>query len=220
MDMKFLKFVDQAAYELAFDPYFQVDDQENKIAPSYIDGIAVDVVGVIPVHNGDYTQVDMGDGNVIDVPVMVPSEGFHVNLSGPLPQFAEYEVEAPATPYRVFAGWDAEPEPDRIPTQVPRWAAVLALKSNPSPVVEGETYWDNVVAIRNLIIAHPNDTLIEFGGNSLEVTIDLKNRIVAALDDANYWERDSELVNFMASMIGLSSADVDALFIWAGKQHM
>ena len=218
--MKFLKFADQAAYEVAFAQYLHTDEENVKHAPSYIDGVAIDVVGIIYEESGEFQTVEIEGSEPIQVPVMVPVEGFHVNLSGPLAQFAEFEVPTPETPYRVFAGWNDAPEPDRVPTQVPRWAAVLALKSNPSPVVEGESYWDNVVAIRNQIIAHPNDTTIVFGGNSLEVTADLKNRIVAALDDANYWERHSELVNFMATLIGLDQAGVDALFIWAGKQQM
>lgn len=218
--MKFLKFTDQAAYEAAFAQYLHTDEEGTKHAPSYIGGVAVDVVGIIYEESGEFQTIEIEGSEPIQVPVMVPSEGFHVNLSGPLEEFAQFEVPTPATPYRVFAGWNAEPEPERVPPQVPRWAAVLALKSNPSPVVEGETYWDNVVAIRNQIIAHPNDTTIVFGGNSLEVTADLKNRIVAALDDANYWERHSELVNFVAALIGLDQAGVDALFIWAGKQHM
>lgn len=218
--MMFLKFADKAAFEAAFAPYMVADDNDQLQVPAYIDDVAVDVVGIIPVATGETTTVEIEGGSMIEVPVYTNGEGYHVNLSGPLEQFAEFAVEPPATPYRVFAGYKAEPEKDRVPTQVPRWAAVLALKSNPSPVVEGETYWDNVVTIRNQIIAHPNDTTIVFGGNSLEVTADLKNRIVAALDDANYWERHSELVNFVAALIGLDQADIDALFIWAGKQQM
>lgn len=218
--MKFLKFIDKAAFEAAFEQHLITGEEGSVHYPAYIGNVAVDVVGVIPVESGEFTTVELEGGQTIQVPIMVDSEGFHVNLSGPIAEFAQYEVPTPATPYRVFAGWNAEPEPERVPPQVPRWAAVLALKSNPSPIVEGQTYWDNVVAIRNQIIAQPSNTVVEFGGNSLEVTIDLKNRIVAALDDANYWERQSELVNFVAALIGLDQAGVDALFIWAGKQQM
>lgn len=218
--MKFLKFADKAAFEQAFAPYMYTDENNVQHPPAYIDNVAVDVIGIIPVHNGEYTTVDAGDGETVEVPVMVDSEGYHVNLSGPLPQFAEFEVEQPATPYRVFAGWDAEPEPERVPPQVPRWAAVLALKSNPCPAMEDRTLWEAVTAIRNQIIAKPDDENVEVAGITLVASVDLKNRIVAALDDANYWERDSELVNLMATAIGLTQPDVDALFIWAGKQHM
>lgn len=218
--MKFLKFADKAAFEQAFAPYMVTDEEGAKHAPSYVDNVAVDVVGVIPVESGQFTEVDIGEGQTIQVPVMVDSEGFHVNLSGPLAQFAAFEVEQPTTPYRVFAGWNSEPEAERVPTQVPRWAAVLALKSHNSTLLENTTLWEAVLAVRNEIISKPDGEAISMGGITIDASPDLKNRVVAALDDANYWERNSEMVGLVSLAIGLDGKAVDNLFIWAGKQQM
>lgn len=218
--MKFLKFADKAAFEQAFATHLINDGSGNMLVPSYIDGVAIDVVGVIPVESGDFTEVIVGEGQTIQVPVMVDSEGYHVNLSGPLPEFAEFEVPEPVTPYRVFAGWNAAPEPARVPPQVPRWAAVLALKSHQSALLPDATLWDAVVAVRNEIINKPDGEAISMGGVEVPISKDLKNRVVAALDDANYWERTSEMVNLVALAIGLDQEAVDQLFIWAGAQQM
>lgn len=218
--MKFLKFTDKAAFEAAFAQYIVQGEDDVVHYPAYIGSVAVDVVGIIPVESGEFTEVDIGEGQTIQVPVMVDGEGFHVNLSGPVAEFAQYEVPQPATPYRVFAGWDAEPEPERVPHMVPRWAAVLALKSNYSKFLQDTTLWQAVIAVRDEIISKPDGDTISMGGVTVPITKELKDRVVAALDDANYWERPSEMVNLVAQAIGLTQEEVDALFIWAGKQQM
>lgn len=218
--MMFLKFDDKAAFEAAFAPFMVADEEQRLIVPAYIGNVAVDVIGTIPVESGNFQEVEIEGGQTIQIPIYEDLPGYHVNLSGRVEEFAAYEVETPETPYRVFAGWNQEPEPERVPAQVPRWAAVLALKSHPCKELPDRTLWDAVVMIRNQIITQPDGESITVGSITVPVSLDLKNRIVAALDDANFWERGSEMVSLMATAIGLSQEDVDALFIWAGKQHM
>lgn len=103
---------------------------------------------------------------------------------------------------------------------MPRWAAVLALKSHHSEILDATTLWEAVVAVRNEIISKPDGESVTMGGVAVPVTLDLKNRVVAALDDAMFWERDSEMVGLVAQALGLTPTEVDTLFIWAGKQQM
>lgn len=90
--MKFLRFSDEAAARAAFADYL-TDDGDW---PSYIGTAAVDVVGTIYRLTG----ILLDD----DVPEMAPLEGFHINLSDSVPELAEFEIDAPTTPARVFFG--------------------------------------------------------------------------------------------------------------------
>lgn len=218
--MKFLKFENQAAFEQAFQEYIFTDEEGNVFYPASVKDVAVDVVGIIPVSTGETREVTFSEGQKMTIPVMRDSEGYHVNLSSALEEFAAFEVPEPKTPYRVFAGYNSAPVPERVPVQVPRWAAVLALKSHPSALLEGMTLWDAVVAIRNEIIQKPEGESITMGGVTLAASVDLKNRVAAALDDANFWERASEMVVLIGAAIGLDAQHMDELFIWAGKQKM
>lgn len=89
--MKFLRFQNEDAARAAFADHLQEGEW-----PVYIDGVAVDVVGTIYRPTG----VMLDD----DVPEMAPLEGFHINLSDSVPELAEFEIDAPTTPARVFFG--------------------------------------------------------------------------------------------------------------------
>lgn len=90
--MKFLRFQDEAAARAAFADHFTEDGQW----PAYIGTVAVDVVGTIHRPTGNM----LAD----DVPEMSALPGFHINLSDSVPELAEFEIDAPATPARVFFG--------------------------------------------------------------------------------------------------------------------
>ena len=68
--------------------------------PSYIGTVAVDVVGVI--HKPTGSALQDADGN--SYPEMAPIPGWHINLSGSVPELAAFEIDPPTTPTRVFAG--------------------------------------------------------------------------------------------------------------------
>ena len=90
--MKFLRFTSEAAARAAFVAYLTEDGEW----PTYIGTTAVDVVGAI--HRPT--------GNMLDdeVPEMAALPGFHINLSDSVPELAEFEIDAPTTPARVFFG--------------------------------------------------------------------------------------------------------------------
>lgn len=94
--MKFLKFNTEADAIAAFAQWAS----EGAPFPAYIGTVAVDSVGVIQKPTG--TMWQDAEGN--EYPEMAPIQGWHVNLSDSVPELAAFEIEAPATPARVFAG--------------------------------------------------------------------------------------------------------------------
>lgn len=90
--MKFLRFTNEAAARAAFVDHFTEDGQWS----AYIGTVAVDVVGTIHRPTGKL----LAD----DAPEMAALPGFHINLSDSVPELAEFEIDAPATPARVFFG--------------------------------------------------------------------------------------------------------------------
>ena len=94
--MKFLKFASESEAIAAFAQWAS----EGAAFPSYIGTVAVDPVGVIHKPTG----VMLTDADGIEHPEMAPVDGWHVNLSDSVPELAAFEIEAPATPARVFAG--------------------------------------------------------------------------------------------------------------------
>ena len=89
--MKFLRFTNEAAARAAF-----ADHLIEGEWPAYIGTAAVDVVGTIHRPTGNM----LAD----DVPEMAALPGFHINLSDSVPELAEFEIDAPTTPARVFFG--------------------------------------------------------------------------------------------------------------------
>jgi len=94
--MKFLKFSTETEAIAAFAQWAT----EGAAFPSYIGTVAVDPVGVI--HKPTGAMLQDAEGN--EFPEMAPVQGCHVNLSDSVPELAAFEIEAPATPARVFAG--------------------------------------------------------------------------------------------------------------------
>lgn len=87
--MKFLRFTSEAAARTAF-----ADHLIEGEWPAYIGTAAVDVVGAIHRPTGNM----LAD----DVPEMSALPGFHINLSDSVPELAEFEIDAPTTPARIF----------------------------------------------------------------------------------------------------------------------
>ena len=94
--MKFLKFASEAAAIEAFAPWAT----DEATYPNYIGTVAVDVVGVIHKPTGNTLQDAEGNS----YPEMTPISGWHINLSGDVPELSAFEIDPPATPARVFAG--------------------------------------------------------------------------------------------------------------------
>lgn len=95
--MKFLKFNTEAEAVAAFAQWAT----EDAPIPVYIGTVAVDVVGVI--HRPTGSALQDADGN--SYPEMAPIPGWHVNLCGECPEgLAEFVIDTPNTPSRVFAG--------------------------------------------------------------------------------------------------------------------
>lgn len=114
--MMYLRFEDESAARAAFAEWL-VDDK----IPPYIASAAVDVVGTIYRATGSVNNTPDGD-----VPEMAPVPGWHINLSEHIPELQVYEIDAPATPDRVFAGGEVFESP-RVPSKVTRRQARQAL---------------------------------------------------------------------------------------------
>lgn len=153
--------------------------------PSYIDGAAVDVVGTIRRPTGVMIDTPVGS-----VPEMATIPGWHINLSERVPALAQHEVEAPATPDRVFAGSDAVQMP-RVPAKVTRRQARQAL------AMEG---------------------LLDKVQPAIDAIPDPQQRQLAQIewDDSQDFERARPLLIELGHAIGLTDAGIDALFIRAG----
>lgn len=99
--MKYLKFDSEVQFKTAFAEHM-IKTEDGETLPSYIGDSAVDVVGVI--HKTTGRMLSDAEGN--QYPERAPIDGWHVNLSGnAIPEGLEaFEIAAPATPSRIFAG--------------------------------------------------------------------------------------------------------------------
>lgn len=88
----YLRFKDKAAAQVALATWLDVQEDSS----AYIGAVAVDVVGLIHRPTGQMLTDE--------VPEMAALEGFHINLSDRVPELAEFEIDAPAAPARVFLG--------------------------------------------------------------------------------------------------------------------
>ncbi|WP_407715793.1 hypothetical protein ACJJWD_09570 [Comamonas testosteroni] len=190
MTTVFLQFLDEAAAVAAFSPW-----SDDGTIPAYIGGAAVDVVGIIQRPTGEVLKTEEGK-----VPVLAPVPGWHINLSDPVPELALYEIEAPGTPTRVFAGSGAV-EVQRVPAEVARWQAKLVLMRTPGQ--NGANLWDELMAMRAAMPDSENAVLLD-----------------AALLEVLNWRRTSPTVEWAAQQLGLSSAQVDELFIAAAALEL
>lgn len=176
----YLRFSDEAAAVSEFAPW-----SSDGTIPPYVDRAAVDVVGTIQRPTGEVLQTEAGE-----IPVLAPVPGWHVNLSERVPGLVPYEVDAPATPDRVFAGSEDVPSL-RVPGRVTRRQARQAL------------------ALAGL-----------FGQvqPAINAIPDPQQRQLAQIewDDSQDFERDRPLLIELGHAIGLDDAGIDELFIQAG----
>lgn len=180
--MKFLRFDNDAQARDVFAPWI---GSEGGAFPPYIGNVAVDVVGQIKRPTGK--MKDTPDGPVQE---MATVPGWHINLSERVPELEQYEVDAPATPDRVFAGSDAVQAP-RVPAKVTRRQAHQAL------------------AMAGLLSrVQP----------AIDAIPDPLQRQLAQIewDDSQDFERDRPLLIQLGHAIGLDDAGIDAMFIQAG----
>lgn len=180
--MKFLRFESEAQAREVFAPWIGA---EGGTFPPYIGNVAVDVVGQIKRPTGKIQ--DTPDGLV---PEMAPIPGWHINLSERVPELEQYEVAAPATPDRVFAGND-DVAPPRVPARVTRRQARQAL------------------ALAGLFSqVQP----------AIDAIPDPQQRQLAQIewDDSQDFERERPLLIELGHAIGLDDAGIDELFIQAG----
>lgn len=123
--------------------------------------------------------------------MLAPVPGWHINLSESVPELASYEIQAPATPARVFAG-SGESVAPRVPPEVARWQAKLVLMRTPGQ--NGANLWDELIAMRAAMTDSENVVLLD-----------------AALLEVLNWRRSSPTVEWAARQLGLDSAQVDDL---------
>ncbi|EFI61350.1 MULTISPECIES: hypothetical protein [Comamonas] len=181
----FLQFGSEVTAIDAFAPWLH-----DGAMPAYIGSVAVDVVGVIQRPTGEVLQT--GDG---EIPVLAPLPGWHINLSEPVPELAQFEIEAPATPARVFAGSGAV-EVQRVPVEVARWQAKLALMHQVDE--QGVTLWDRLLQLRESLADTEQQTMLD-----------------AAMNEVLNWKRYSPTVLWAAEQLDLTALQVDELFIYA-----
>lgn len=196
--MKFLRFENKSAARAAFAPWIIEGEW-----PAYIGNVAVDVVGVIRKLVGEPDE--HGNQEFETLP------GFHVNLSGPVPELADFEIEPPATPARVFAGWVPD-QPEPVPAEVPRYCGVLALKrhrlaDDELEALGEEEGWESGSLYAQLLAFRDG---LPSGA--------LRDKLDVAIDHVMHWTLESPTVTEMCAVMGLSTAHRDALFRWA-KAH-
>ena len=184
--MKFLRFQSEAAARLAFLNHLG----ESGEWPSYIDSAAVDLVGVIQRPTGE--MLDSPDG---PVPVLAPVPGYHINLSERIPELQQFEIEPPENPDRVFAG-SGESQPPRVPAEVARWQAKLALMHQVDG--QGVSLWDRLLQLRESLTDTEQQTMLD-----------------AAMNEVLNWKRNSPTVLWAAEQLGLTAQQVDERFIYA-----
>lgn len=178
--MMYLRFDDAAAAHVALASWL-IDGA----MPAYISAAAVDVVGTIWASTGGVITTPDGP-----VPEMAPTPGYHINLSERVPELEQYEIEAPATPARIFAGSDVVNAP-RVPVKVTRRQARQAL------ALAG---------------------LLDSVQPAINAIADTMQRQLAQIewDDSQEFERHRPLLIQLAQAIGLDDAALDAMFIQAG----
>lgn len=186
----FLQFIDEAAAAAVFSPW-----SDDGSIPAYFGGAAVDVVGAILRPTGEVLQTEAGE-----VPVLAPVPGWHVNLSESVPELAQYEIEAPAAPARVFAG-SGEIVAPRVPAEVARWQAKLALIQQVDG--QGASLWDRLQQLRESLTDAEQQTMLD-----------------AAMNEVLNWKRASPTVLWASEQLELSAQQVDELFIYANALEL
>ncbi|TYK74391.1 hypothetical protein FSY45_19640 [Comamonas sp. Z1] len=134
------------------------------------------------------------------MPEMEPTPGFHINLSDSIAQLQAFEIAPPSTPARVFAGIGEQAAP-RVPSEVARWQAKLVLMRTQGQ--NGANLWEELMSMRTAIPDGENSVLLD-----------------AALLEVLNWRRTNPTVEWAAKQLGLSSAQVDELFIAAAALEL
>ncbi len=183
--MMYLQFVSEAVARLALAPWI-VDNSW----PSYIEKVAVDVIGRVQRPTGEMLETPDGP-----VPVLALVPGWHINLSERVNELQQYEIEPPATPDRIFAGSDVVPMP-RVPAEVARWQAKLALMHQVDG--QGVSLWDRLQQLRESLTDTEQQTMLD-----------------AAMNEVLNWKRNSPTVLWAAEQLGLTAQQVDERFIYA-----
>lgn len=158
--------------------------------PGYIDGAAIDVVGRIYRPTG--AVIDTPDG---PIPAIALIPGWHINLSAPIEELTQFEIEAPGSPARVFAG-SSETVAPRVPAEVARWQAKLALMHQVDE--KGVSLWDRLQQLRESLTDTEQQTMLD-----------------AAMNEVLNWKRYSPTVLWAAEQLGLTAQQVDERFIYA-----
>ena len=183
--MKFLRFNSKAEAVSALDPWMI-----QGAWPAYIGSAAVDVLGVVQRPTGEVLQTEEGE-----IPVMETLPGYHINLSDRIPELQQFEIEPPDNPVRVFAG-SGESQPLRVPAEVARWQAKLALMHQVDE--QGVTLWDRLLQLRESLTGTEQQTMLD-----------------AAMNEVLNWKRHSPTVLWAAEQLGLTAQQVDERFIYA-----
>ncbi|WP_233425183.1 hypothetical protein [Comamonas thiooxydans] len=116
-------------------------------------------------------------------------------MSAPVSALAAYEIPAPSTPDRVFAG-SGDVSPPRVPAEVARWQAKLALMQQVDG--QGVSLWDRLQQLRESLTDAEQQTMLD-----------------AAMNEVLNWKRASPTVLWAAEQLELSAQQVDELFIYA-----
>jgi len=181
----FLQFIDEAAAAAVFFPW-----SDDGSTPAYVGNAAVDVVGALQRPTGEVIQSEDGE-----IHVLAPVPGWHINLSESVPELAQYEIDAPVTPVRVFAG-SGESQPPRVPTEVTRWQAKLALMHQVDE--QGVSLWDRLQQLLESLTDTEQKTMLD-----------------AAMNEVLNWKRYSPTVLWASEQLGLTAQQVDERFIYA-----
>lgn len=163
--------------------------------PSYIGPVAVQAIG----------QAFRATGNTIDAdgistPEMEPVPGWHVMLSSPVADLAQYEIQ-PDYPLPVFAGSDLPPPAPAVPPEVARWQAKLALMHQVDG--QGVSLWDRLQQLRESLTDAGQQTMLD-----------------AAMNEVMNWRRSSPTVAWAAQQLGLTEQQVDDLFMVAAALEL
>lgn len=147
-----------------------------------------------PSYVGDVAVANIGDGyldasgNLID--------GVFVMASAELIGYAQKRFIPPEG--ALFPTFALPETVEAVPYEIARWQAKMTLLNAVDK--DGVKLWDKVLALR-----------AQLQDPKLEIAME------AALYDVLNWQRNSPTVNMVAEAIGLSSKEVDELFINASK---
>ena len=161
----------------------------------YTHTLSLDPMGPIP------------DGAIF-APLLEPLEGHAQRWTGQQWQHVPLWKLLPVSACGKFVDLGASQLPHEVPAEIPRYCGVIALKRH--QLVSGEL-------IELAADAPPAGSLYESVlafYEAMEPSLD-KDKMEAALFNVLHWMRDSPSVEAMRLVLGLTTEQVDALFVWA-----